>query len=568
VSRAAPGRHVRQGRLVFACVSWAVSLAAFCLPFANPDLFWHLSAAKRILAIHAVPRQDWLSWSMGGRPWVDFEWLTQIVWFALFRAGGMRGLLALKALLFLGASLAFWKTLKTYGIGLAGRSLGLLAWTASLAPSNDLRPENFSLLFFSLEWLVLERRRLGRFSPGAWGRPAGAALFALWANLHPGFAYGLALLGVFAAAEIFRRRSWDLAWTGFWCALGALANPFGWNLYGVILEHARSMEDLQSHILEWGAPSVLNPWMAAFWVLLAAAFAAVLWRHVRSRDVPAEHWICLSFFALSAAAHARAIPYFCMVGAPVAALHLHRLAGNGGGPWKAATGSTAAALLGFYVFWFGKQPPFLRAFLPKFIPDRVASFLKAEEPAFGEKRMLNPWEWGGYLGYTLAPACKVFVDGRYIFHPFLRPMSEAERSPEAYQAFLQREGIDVVVQKRFHQFFLTPIELPGGEKLDLPRPYYVSFLPASRWALVYWSAQGLVFARRGAFPPDWIRGHEFKYFRPDDLTVAAVLLKKGEARPGAVREEVRRFERLNDGYPEAREAGLWEAAFVPGGARP
>ena len=75
-----------------------LSLPAYLVPIANPDLFWHLSAARWMAAHHAVPRADWLSLSMSGAPWLDFEWLSQLVFGAFYKLGGFFGLWLLKGI--------------------------------------------------------------------------------------------------------------------------------------------------------------------------------------------------------------------------------------------------------------------------------------------------------------------------------------------------------------------------------------------------------------------------------------------------------------------------------------
>ena len=62
----------------------ALAASAFFLPVINPDLFWHLSAGRFMFDHGAVPRADFLSWTMAGRPWFDFEWLAQLIYYWLW----------------------------------------------------------------------------------------------------------------------------------------------------------------------------------------------------------------------------------------------------------------------------------------------------------------------------------------------------------------------------------------------------------------------------------------------------------------------------------------------------
>ncbi|MBI3547571.1 MAG: hypothetical protein HY078_00825 [Elusimicrobia bacterium] len=550
----------------FAVLCWATALASFCLPVSNPDIFWHLSAARRMVAVGAIPRADWLSFTMEGRPWLDFEWLCQLVWYGTLKGIGPWGLVALKASLFSVGAACLWGATRLYRLDLKLSALAVLAWGVGLAPSNDLRPENLSLALFSAEFLWLEALRLERVRPSPRAAAAAAGAFVLWANWHPGFLYGLALLALYAAAEWRRRGRLFLAGAVLACAAATLLNPFGFHLYTVAFEHAQAMGDLQRYIREWQEPSILSPWLAVFWLAVPAAFLGLLAGLLARKDAPPEHLIAVAAFAVSASRHVRTAPYFLAVAIPISLGQLSAWDWGGErgrrlGKWLAA--AAAALMLGFFCRMMLPELLKRRAFLPRFVPDEVAGFLDKERLVLGPRKMLNPWHWGGYIGYELSPDYKVFVDGRYIFHSLLAPAHSAAESPEAYRALLDTFGIDVVLQERTHQFRPMPVELPGGKKDMLLRPFYLFFLPKPDWALVYWGHQGLVFVRRAAFDKAWIAPREFRYVRPDDLRTAEIMVKQRLVPRGEVAAEVERFLRLNPGIPETAALRAWAAGLRP-----
>lgn len=51
----------------------------FVLLTLDPDFGWHLQIGNLILRNHQIPRYDELSYSMAGHPWVDHEWLINIL---------------------------------------------------------------------------------------------------------------------------------------------------------------------------------------------------------------------------------------------------------------------------------------------------------------------------------------------------------------------------------------------------------------------------------------------------------------------------------------------------------
>ncbi|MBI4425298.1 MAG: hypothetical protein HY554_16330 [Elusimicrobia bacterium] len=489
-----------------------------------------------------MPREDWLSFTRAGAPWVDFEWLCQLLWLGLYRVGGFPALLALKAALLAGAGAALWSTLALYKLPVAARGPWLLAWALALLPANDLRPENFSVLFFGLQWRWLERDRLSprlRASPAE--RAGAAGFFMLWANLHAGFAYGLllqALATVLAEAKS-RRRLAELLVFG---ALGTLANPAGPGLYPVLLEHAAGLGELSGTIREWQAPSFADPWLLPFWALLAAVFAAAI-RGLRSGRLTLLHLVALAFFALSAVRHVRTIPYFAAVAVPVAAAAL----GWAARPAARAAAWAAALVLG--AFWAARVAPELaaaRAFIPRYAPEGLARFLDGGREALGGKRLFHPIPWGGFLGYRLGPAYPIFADGRYLFHDLLKTVEEARREPEAFRRFLDGLGVDVVLLQAGSQSVSTDVLLKDGRKLAVRRPAYLFFMPRADWALVYWDRDGSAFVRRSSAPRAWVERREYRLYRPGDLEAAELLVRDGLARPEELRAERERWLREQD----------------------
>ncbi|MEE8424839.1 MAG: hypothetical protein V3S11_03375, partial [Elusimicrobiota bacterium] len=255
-----------------AVLCWAGAFFAFALPVLNPDLFWHLSAGRWIFEHLAFPRVDWLSHTMAGHPWCDFEWLAQVLYFAVHRLAGFGGLWALKLFLYLACAAVLWKVLGLYRLGSFAKGLGIFAWALAVSPANDLRPENFSLLFFLVLFGGLEARRLNHLNkiPSKLLLGGTALLFAVWANLHAGFLYGLILLGLYTVVEITQRRRFELAAATFVAAGAALVNPYFHQVYVVPLMHWRDMGDLELYISEWQGASILSSWLLPYWAVLAA----------------------------------------------------------------------------------------------------------------------------------------------------------------------------------------------------------------------------------------------------------------------------------------------------------
>src|SRR5689334_21554695 len=74
-------------------------------PLHNNDLWWHLATGKWIVANFAVPRDDIFSWTHYLRGWIDNEWLSQVLFYGVWKIGGERALIVLRAVMFAGIAL-------------------------------------------------------------------------------------------------------------------------------------------------------------------------------------------------------------------------------------------------------------------------------------------------------------------------------------------------------------------------------------------------------------------------------------------------------------------------------
>ena len=150
-----------------------------------------------------------------------------------------------------------------------------------------LRPSVFSVIGMLVLLILLERIRRGRRE--SWLLPC---LFLVWANLHPGFLFGLLVLATTAASlwvepllPRIRRFSGDKQLRvrlSVWCAVSAaatLVNPYGVQVFSqqfVIAQNVRYRELLD----EWAPPSV------PFLLLVLVAVGAFLLLRYRRVALP------------------------------------------------------------------------------------------------------------------------------------------------------------------------------------------------------------------------------------------------------------------------------------------
>ncbi len=61
----------------------------------DPDIWWHLRNAQYLFSTHHLPRVDMFSFTVTGTPWLDHEWLSEIPYYLVYRAFGLRGVFCL-----------------------------------------------------------------------------------------------------------------------------------------------------------------------------------------------------------------------------------------------------------------------------------------------------------------------------------------------------------------------------------------------------------------------------------------------------------------------------------------
>ncbi|MEK7858434.1 MAG: hypothetical protein AAB320_04750 [Elusimicrobiota bacterium] len=519
----------------------AAALAAPCLllPAYNPDLFWHLSSGRWIWQNHAVPRVDFLSFTAAGAAWSDFEWLSQALYYAVHRLGGLTALWGLKVLLLLACARLVDRLLRLHGLPRFFRAAAVVVWSAGMLPHSDIRPELSSLLLFLSMLLLLEKQRLGRLK-ASWGPSIGSfLLFAAAANLHAGFIFALMLPAFYALGELLAGRRWPrppVLW-GLAGLAGTFCNPYGWGPYVVMFDHLRQRAAL-SFIQEWQPMTMTNRFHWPFWAILAA-FLFILHRLRRRPQLPVALLLASLYFAFSAVAHARMGAFFFACAVPTGFL-LADMAG-----WlvaaPAAKRACAACALAYGVFLSATLPRLERGvFDHRLVPRQAAEFMAEESGALLGLRLYSPWEWGGYLGWRLAPWYRVFWDGRYIFHDRLPEAARASRDASSWQEYMDDQGLSGALLNNLELRFSTQKAYPDGSRKEFLRPWYRAYMPSQRWALVYWDPQVLLFVARRAVPASWLAAHEYRYVRPKDEAAFEEALRLGEIPKAAVAEEERR----------------------------
>jgi hypothetical protein len=261
--------------IIFIFLFWSMLVGPLSnRPLGDADIGWHIRTGEQILASHALPHADSFSSTMQGKPWFAWEWLYDILLGVLRQACGLNGVVWLCALVVSAVFVMLLSQLLRRGTGLLlAIVLMLLAETAAMIHLYA-RPHIVSWLFSLLWFVVLDRWEhedrpehggLPRWIP--WFFPAS---MLLWVNLHGGWLFGFALLGIYALAALVecvraqkndpfaairaahRARAMGLAFAA--SAVATLVNPYGWRLHEHIYRYLGD-RFLMNHIDEFRSPN-------------------------------------------------------------------------------------------------------------------------------------------------------------------------------------------------------------------------------------------------------------------------------------------------------------------------
>ncbi|MGH9595019.1 MAG: hypothetical protein ACRD5L_18145, partial [Bryobacteraceae bacterium] len=159
------------------------------------DTGLHTSTGDYILDHGSVPTTDPFSFTRPGDRWFAFQWGAGVVFAALNRAAGLKGIVLLCGVLIAATFVIMLRNMLFRGAnGLVSMLLVLLAGNA-MSIHFHARPHIFTLFFLAIAhyWIA---RDLQRPSRAFWWI---VPLTLLWANMHSGFPVVLASLGLLAA---------------------------------------------------------------------------------------------------------------------------------------------------------------------------------------------------------------------------------------------------------------------------------------------------------------------------------------------------------------------------------
>ena len=395
---------------------------------ADPDLWGHVRFGQDLLAARGVPATCTHTFTASDHPWINQEWLSQMIFAAIGALSGPPGWLIMKALLGLGVFALMIRDADRRGVSSIVVAAVILLAAYNVAPGWNVRPHIFTYALFASMILVLDRRFASHEAadavraPVLWPVPL---LFIPWANLHGGFFAGFCVLAAYLvcrSVEAVWRRGWEAARPighyGMIVAAAAvvtLLNPYGVHLHAWLLRDALQPP---TDISEWMPLHVGDLRFIPFVLLLGVTVAAWLFSRT-PRDT--TQTVLLAVMVWQSLAHVRHIPFFAiltgfwlpphledlrrrLIDRPSPVSTMRRVRAMRAGLWLTAVGLAAALAVRSRAVWVDES----------LYPVRAFEFMTAHRLV---GRLVVQIDWAQYAIAAFAPDTTVGFDLRLGCYP-------------------------------------------------------------------------------------------------------------------------------------------------------
>lgn len=523
---------------------WVAAAYLLSLPWLAADTLIHVKMGERIASEPGFPRDDVFSYGET-KPIESTQWLSEVILYLVYTRFGEPGLIGFKWILGLLSMILVFLCARMNGASRFTAHLGVLLTAVLIAYFLNMRPRQFSLIFFPLLLIFLHRLpRLPPFAP----------LFYLpfrvaWLNMHGEVLLGDLLVLVFVGAALLERvfrhlpgalASQPLSAAHLWFFLPVLLllfpsnalNPYRPPAAGKAYAPTLPVHDL---LTEWQRFQFLNPINrhVFFYLIFALGVFLYAWRtaSLREAGIFGLFW----FFPFYVQ---RTVPVTAVVTTPLVAAWLSRTCRPPSEPERGAGHSGPSVLVSAlrkykhpllltccpvaiaYMFnvpfgWHIEQGLFDPERRPRAVhPVDAVHFIRLNRPP---GRMYNDFDWGAYLIFHLYPDYQVALDARFTAvyrEDYLQEAMNVMYGHPDWEKFLDKHKVSWVLIKK-------------------NRPLYGLLDRSRRWVWIYEDDWAAIFMRRSKVTEDFLkRAFEWKLSYPRSAIFergfGAALVRRGE----------------------------------------
>lgn len=416
------------------------------------DTWWYLACGRYIVENRTVPQTDVFSHTFYGKEWINSEWLTNVVFYLIFSAFGREGLAVYKIIMVIIIfSLVLFRVYrKTGNYQYVLICLFILSFVGKIFL--DIRAQLSTFIFINISILLFDMYREGK----RWVIYIIPLMMIPWVNLHGGYMYIFFILGCYFLGEIidrFMEKSREknekkrdekkenslfiLPVMMVICFFICLINPYGIRVYEFPFKilHQPSFKDtlewlppltwkipFYSDIMAFTCPSIYIPYTIVFLI-----FSLLSWRRLYTGE------FLISYLTLFMSISSRRfIPLFIFVSSPllfeafsITAGHIIRQIEHNKSIifLQKHNRMISLSLMMIAIFFLYSYMLYMQI-LPGVIasgslfnymtvdysfPRSSCEFLKINKI---KGKLLNYYNWGGYIYWNLFPDNPGFIDGR------------------------------------------------------------------------------------------------------------------------------------------------------------
>jgi hypothetical protein len=450
--------------------------------FAEPDIWWHLRNARQLEQQHRFPGTDTYSFGAAGAPWLDHEWLSEILFFLGFRAIGLQGILAIYfavlVLIYVGVYYSSCRAGASCKNAVITTLLAIFLGVVSIGPR--------VLLFgwLCMVGLLLVLDHFQRSHKDLWLLPP---LFTLWINLHGTWVFGIVVLAITIVSGLAEGK-WGLVVARRWsplqlrklvlvfaASLAALfVNPFGYRLVLYPFDFLLHRSISRKYVEEWQSVDLGSGNGKLALILIFALLAAALF----SRRCWKLDEVLLIVFALWAAlSHSRSLFFAGLIIPPILAPRFMLFPPYQRELDKPRLNGCIMAIVVVLVIFLFPSAAKLEQKVEGEYPKAALEFMQQQHV---NGRIFNQYVWGGYIEWS-APELKPFIDGRADIFVTNRTFDEY------FSAVLIRKPFEVLDKYRIDYALLEP-----------KRPLSYLLGHSSAWRQIYSDNVAILFQRKPA----------------------------------------------------------------------
>jgi len=474
--------------IIFAFIS--IGFFFFSNNQADPDIWGHLKYGQDTYESRQLMRNDVYSYSSYGAKWINHEWLSELIFYTIFRFTKSAGLIIFKMTIGLALTLILYISISRQTKSFFLKWIFLLLCLGVIDYGFMTRPQIFTYLFFAAFVFFIDRFERSANPKWLFSMPL---IALLWCNLHGGFIVGIGLLLIYSLYKLFKKEaSKELL---FVCTLSILAtfiNPYGVSLWGFLF---MALSTSRIFIYEWLKLSFYHLYLFRdFFILLFITILGVIFAKTKRLIYEVAFLFMGALYALH---HRRHIVLFAIL----ACVYVPKYLDSVGKKWLLKFEKRISkrvftllilclSLLLFISSFKGKTHPFKIEIPQNAYPVNAIGFLNDNQIT---GNMFCNFNWAQMCIRELPETNKVFFDGRY---------------RTVYSEDLIKSYFEVLNWKRNYKNYLSRFEETDIIFIHPCDPMSFTVVKDPDWITVYSSATASIFLKKNKKNALYIRKFE------------------------------------------------------------